>query len=140
MADRFEIFDKEYPLPQAFRMGDPVLVEEVTGLTWGEFSDRMDDADGDPAIMLGMLAVAVWQTNPRWRRDKVARYVEGLKIEDVKFVGEEREPEANPPVNGSSPKDVGSSSGSGQLPVSTSDTNRVSTTPDGLPPTIPASV
>ncbi len=79
MADRFEIFDKEYPLPQAFRMGDPVLVEEVTGLTWGEFSDRMDDADGDPAIMLGMLAVAVWQTNPRWRRDRVARYVEGLR-------------------------------------------------------------
>ncbi len=138
MADRFEIFDKEFPLPQAFRMGDPVLVEEVTGLTWGEFSDRMDDADGDPAIMLGMLAVAVWQTNPRWRRDRVARYVEGLKIEDVRFVGEEREPEANPPVNGSL-RDAGLSSESRPPAVSSSDTTRSSITPDGLPPTIPVS-
>ncbi len=139
MADRFEIFDKEYPLPQAFRMGDPVLVEEVSGLTWGEFSDRMDDADGDPAIMLGMLAVAVWQTNPRWRRDRVARYVEGLKIEDVKFVGEEREPETSPPVNGSSPKDAGSPSESRPPAGLSSDTTQSSITPDGLPPTIPVS-
>ncbi len=138
MADRFEIFDKEFPLPQAFRMGDPVLVEEVTGLTWGEFSDRMDDADGDPAIMLGMLAVAVWQTNPRWRRDRVARYVEGLKIEDVRFVGEEREPEANPPVNGSL-RDAGSLSESRPPAVSSSDTTPSSITPAGLPPTIPVS-
>ncbi len=136
MADRFEVFDKEFPLPQAFRMGDPVLVEEVTGLTWGEFSDRMDDAEGDPAIMLGMLAVAVWQTNPRWRRDRVARYVEAIKIEDVKFVGEDREEEANPPANGSL-KDVGLSSVSRPPADFSSDTTLVSTTQDGSPLTSP---
>ena len=136
----FEIYDKLYPLPEAFRMGDPILVEEVTGLAWGEFSDRMDDPDGDPAVMLGMLAVAVWQVNPRWRRDRVARWVEALNMDDVKFIGDDPEVvEASPPADGSSPADEDSNSRSSKPPGSSSDMSPASTTPVGSLPPIPVS-
>ena len=114
MDNGFEIGDKFYKLPDEFRMGDPVLVEEVTGLSWGEFSDRLEDEGGDPVVMLGMLAVAVWQANPRWRRDRAARFVEAVNIGDVKFIGEEKEADAGPPPEESSPKDDDSTSKSNE--------------------------
>lgn len=137
-ANGFEIHDAFYPLPESFRMGDPVLVEEVTGLTWGEFSDRTEEPENDPAVMLGMLAVAVWQTNPRWRRDRVARFVESLDIGDVKFIGEEAD-EQSPPDGAASPQADDSTSKSNGPPGSISAITPVSTTQDGLPPTIPVS-
>lgn len=138
-SNGFEVHDKFYPLPERFRMGDPVLVEEVTGLPWGDFSDRLEDAGGDPAVMLGMLAVAVWQANPRWRRDRVARYVEAVDIDDVRFIGDtEEEADAGPP-GGASPADADSPSKSSSPPDTSSDTTRASTTPAGLPTASPVS-
>lgn len=137
METGFEIGDAFYPLPKAFRMGDPILVEEVTGLTWSEFSDRMEDPEGDPAVMLGMLAVAIWQTNPRWRRERAARFAENINIENVKFLGDEPEPDANPPAEEPSAKADGSTSRSKQRAGSDSGTTLASTTPDGSPATTP---
>lgn len=85
MRAGFLIEDRFYPVPEAFRLADPVLVEELTGLSWGEFEERLpsgeEDADGqgaDPVALLGLVGVAVWQQNPRWRRDRVLRYVQQI--------------------------------------------------------------
>lgn len=85
----FEIEGRTYPFVGSFRLGDPVLVERLTGLDWNEWTDRLPDEDdptgelNDPLVMLGMVGVAVWQTNPRWSREKVARYVEQLDMSAV---------------------------------------------------------
>lgn len=100
----FQIGSRFYPFPSSFRLGDPVLVEELTGLDWNAFLERLPDEDdpadenADPAAMLGLVGVAVWQQNPRWRRDKVVRYVQGLDMGDVEAIGDEDEAgEERPP-------------------------------------------
>jgi hypothetical protein len=86
-----------YPLPTTFRLGDPVLVEELTGLTWGEFVERLPDEDApddmpeDPVSMLGLIGVAVWQGNTTWRRDRVVRFVTTLAMDKVEITGPEPE-------------------------------------------------
>lgn len=86
-----------FPFPTAFRLGDPVLVEELTGLTWSDFVDRLPDEDApddgpeDPVAMLGMIGVAIWQANPTWRRDRVVRYVNTLDMSTVEIVGPDAE-------------------------------------------------
>lgn len=90
----FVIDGVEYPVPQAFRLGDPVLVREITGLEWMEFAELLDAGSTDPAAMLGLVAVAVWQANPDWKRDKVRRFVEGLAFDRLEF----QAPDENPTV------------------------------------------
>lgn len=68
-------------MPQGFRLGDPVLVAEVTGLPWIEFAQMLDE--GDSRTLAGLVAVAVWQKHPDWRREKVVRYVESISISDL---------------------------------------------------------
>lgn len=103
----FQIGRRFYPFPASFRLGDPVLVEELTGLDWHAFLDRLPDEDApdgqepDPVAMLGLVGVAVWQANPRWRRDRVVSYVQGLDMGDVEAVGADddaEEDEASPPA------------------------------------------
>lgn len=99
----FQIGKRLYPFPSSFRLGDPVLVKEVTGLDWQEFLDRIPDPDDptqedDMIVVLGLIAVAVWQGNPTWRRDKVSRYAQGLDLSEIEAVGGEvEEDEASPP-------------------------------------------
>lgn len=85
----FEIKGRFYPFPASFRLGDPVLVSEVTGLDWPTFTARLDDPayDEDLVVLSGMIAVAVWQKHPTWRRDRVARYIESLDMDRLSFVG-----------------------------------------------------
>ena len=91
MADQtgWEIKGQFFPDPESFRMGDPVLVEQVTGLDWPSFTERLDDPafEQDLVLVSGLVAVAIWQQRPQWRRDRVARYVETLDIGAVKFIG-----------------------------------------------------
>lgn len=88
----FEIKGKFYPLAQSFRLGDPPLVERVTGLDWPEFTERLPDEDSDPTkaedivVLAGLIAVSVWQQHPHWRRDRAASYVEQLELDRVKFI------------------------------------------------------
>lgn len=85
-----------YPVPSAFRLADPVLVKDVTGLEWPEFEARYTttreavsrgEKAGDAIIVLGLIAVAVWQMNPSWKRERVARFVEQVDFESLDSQG-----------------------------------------------------
>jgi hypothetical protein len=39
----FEIRGRFYPMPEAFRLCDPVLVEELTGMKFAEFAEALDE-------------------------------------------------------------------------------------------------
>lgn len=93
----FVIEGREYPVPQAFRLGDPVLVTEVTGMQWMDFAELLDEGANDPRVMLGLIAVSVWQANPSWKRDRVARFVEQLAMDQVDFQAAD-DTEENPTV------------------------------------------
>lgn len=99
----FEIEGRRYPFPESFRLVDPVLVEEVAGLKWDDFVDRIEDAGDDPAVMAGMVAVAFWQGNPRVRRDKIVQHIQQLDMEHVKVHVEEDVP-VPPAEPGESPE------------------------------------
>jgi hypothetical protein len=98
----FEIKGRFYPLAAAFRLGDPVLVERVTGLDWPAFTARLPEEDSDPSqaedivVTAGLLAVSVWQQHPHWRRERVASYVEQLDLSKVKFIA--GEDDVDPPA------------------------------------------
>ena len=88
----FVIGDRTYPFPTAFRLCDPVLVTQLTGMSWMEFVELLEDSDRqDPASMAGMIGVAVWQGHPKWSRDRVVRFVEQLDMEAVTVQGGETE-------------------------------------------------
>ena len=95
----FEIDGRFYPFPQSFRLGDPVLVKELTGMEFNDFVeafDSLDPEDGvDPVVMVGLVGVAVWQEHPRWSRDKVVRFVQAVDMEKFDAIGGEGE--ASPP-------------------------------------------
>lgn len=88
----FTIGSEFYPMPAGFRLADPVLVGEVTGLSWDEFATMLDT--GDPRSITGMIAVAVWQKHPEWKRDKVARFVENIELDAIEATGGD---DADPP-------------------------------------------
>lgn len=123
-AEVFLIDDREYPIPTSFRLIDPVLIREITGLEWPEFTQRLDgadpdeteanDADMDPVALLGLVAVAVWQQHPRWSKEKVKRYVGELDIASLSYQGGEGGGDP-PSVPGPDPA---STSGTSPAPVS----------------------
>jgi hypothetical protein len=94
----FSIGDEFYAFPTSFRLGDPVLVGEVTGLGWNEFAEMLDQ--GDPRTLAGLVAVAVWQKHPQWRRERVLLFVESLAMESLVFNDVESEDDAVPPLQG----------------------------------------
>lgn len=97
MADpAFLIDDEEFPVPSAFRLGDPVLVTEITGMDWTDFAELLDEGSNDPRAMVGLLAVAVWQKHPGWKRERVARFVEQVPMDALNVTG--ADDDANPPV------------------------------------------
>jgi len=115
MDPGFEIGGNLYPFPTSFRLGDPVLVEQVTGLDWPTFTNRLDDADYDEDLVTlsGLIAVALWQSNPTWRRDRVVREVERLNLESVKVVGDEPADDSPPAVTETVSEPVSATSGNG---------------------------
>lgn len=100
-----------YPWPEGFRLGDTVLVCEITGLSWGEYADLLDTSSGnsDPRALVGMAAAAVWQANPKWTRGKVREFIERLSLDEIDFPDQangNQENDARPPVRtgGDSPE------------------------------------
>src|SRR5215831_1118378 len=93
----FEIYAREYPLIllQDFQLGDPVLVRELTGLTWPDFvegAQQMQQAyneavlagnedayEPDAVIMLGLIGVAFWHGNKAMSRRKVVQIIERVR-------------------------------------------------------------
>lgn len=96
-APKFRIAEKDYPVPTSFRLGDTVLISEVTGLSYDEFTQLLQSSEqGDPVVLTGLIAVAVWQANPTWKRDRVVRYVEQIDIESIG--ADEPEDDPGPPA------------------------------------------
>ena len=108
MADRsgVEVYKRFYPWPSSFRLGDPVLVAEVTGMTWPEFTSALDaqnqaiaDAEemggeppqADQVVLAGLIAVAFWQGNSQMSRDKARRALERIPMDDIEMIDEETE-------------------------------------------------
>jgi hypothetical protein len=116
MESGYKIGDRIYPVATSFRLGDPLLIQELTELSWDEFRARIKaeekrieawftaEAEGvpeeeredppaeDPFVALGMIGVAVAQKNPAWPRAKVVEYVRNLEGDAVEFIaGEEPE-------------------------------------------------
>jgi hypothetical protein len=131
MADQpgVEIYKRFYPWSDRFRLGDPVLVQQVTGMTWPEFTQALDEQNqaiseaeemaGDPpqmdqVILAGLIAVAFWQGNPHMSREKARRTIERIPIEEIEIVGDdEEEADARPPdvaVDGAAPLTTSSAS------------------------------
>lgn len=126
----FEIYDRFYPSPKRFRLGDPVLVREVTGMSWPEFArgldamaddyaalleqGREDEYEPDQVLLVGLMAVAFWQGNKQMSRAKVVRAVEQIPLESVKYIaGDEEGDDASPPdgAAGAPPSTTSSESG-----------------------------
>lgn len=120
MSDQsgFEIRGKVYPFAERFLWIDGPLVEQVTGMTWMEFLERAPDDDNeegfeDPIVLLGLLAITIARANPRWKREKVIRFVSEIGMDEVKVVGpeiDEEEAMNRPPVMDAHP-DGASNSG-----------------------------
>jgi hypothetical protein len=76
-----------YDFPTQIRLGDAVLVRELTGV---EVED-LEEA-GNLTKLTAYLAIAVWQANPKWTRARVAQFVEQVDIESVETEGGEPDP------------------------------------------------
>jgi hypothetical protein len=89
-----------YPMPSAFRVGDPMLVQEITGMEFPEFAAAIDDEDRrkNPVILAGLIGVAIWQRNPKFSRAKVVSLVERLQMDDIDFVGDAEVDTTVPPT------------------------------------------
>jgi len=112
--DGVEIYKRFYPWPDRFRLGDPVLVKEVTGMKWPEVAaalneqnEAVDEAaasggetpEPDQVVLAGLIAVAFWQGNPQMSRDKARRALERIPMEEIDIVeGDEGEADVGPPA------------------------------------------
>jgi hypothetical protein len=115
--DGVEIYKRFYPWPDSFRLGDPVLVKEITGMRWPDFVQALDDQNRsmeeaeemgeeppqpDQVVLAGLIAIAFWQGNALMSRDKARRALERIPMEDIEVVdGDEGEVDLRPPVEGS---------------------------------------
>lgn len=120
----FVIAGETYAFPTAFRLCDPVLVSKLTGMAWSEFVEALEDGgDGDPAVMAGMVGVAVWQANPRWTRERAVRFVEALSMDELEINAAEEDDAVPPPAGAADPSaSAGSPEGSSPAPASPSET------------------
>lgn len=120
--DGVEIYKRFYPWPTRFRIGDPVLVKEVTGMRWPDFVAALDDVDEDEApdqvVLAGLIAVAFWQGNPQMSRDKARRSVEKIPVDEIEIIdSDEVEGDALPPApTGAGNQSSTTTNGSGVSP------------------------
>ena len=153
MQDGVEIYKRFYPWPSNFRLGDPVLVRQVTGMDWPEFVAALQEQEDafaearetgedppqpDQVVLAGLIAVAFWHGNPNMNRDKVRRAVERIPQSEIELIDGDEEVDADPPAEteaGVQPSPTSSPSGGqpeaqesmGIHPVSTSE----ETSPNG---------
>ncbi len=112
--DGVEIFKRFYPWPERFRLGDPVLVKEVTGMRWPDFVAALDEMDEeevpDQVVLAGLIAVAFWQGNQQMSRDKARKAVERMPVDEIEMIeGDDvRPPEQT--AGGESPSPISSAS------------------------------
>lgn len=112
-----------YPIPDGFLLGDPVIIRELTGMAFPDFSEAMQEAQedpsrgSDPVLMVGLVGVAVARKHPGWSRDRVVKYVQRVEFEQLSGQGgEEADEDGDPPT----PAESGESSASSALSSSPS--------------------
>lgn len=95
----YQIGGRFYPAVETFKLGDPILIQEITRLEWDEFVERLPSDEEiaqvwfDPVLRAALVGVAVARGNPNWRLEKVVRYIRGLDMDDVELVGPEDDEE-----------------------------------------------
>jgi hypothetical protein len=138
----FTIGDRFYPVPESYRVCDPVLIREVTGLDWRTFAGMLDDPDyeEDPVLGAGVIAVALWQRHDGWPRARVVDYVAKLDMNRLTFIGPTSGgADAGPPAQA---EDGASTSSISPPPSSTaadSPSDDTSQTSTGTPPSAASS-
>lgn len=137
MSDRaaFLIEGVEYPIPSRYRLGDPVLIEEISGLTFEEFSIRLSSGGWyqgvDPAVLTGVIAVAVWQANQNWSREKARRYVERIAQDGFEWkLPEQKADDADPPEGATEDPSLSPSTDSSATSTSTAGTSETEPAPE----------
>jgi hypothetical protein len=97
---------KAYPYPSSTKLGDPAVIELVTGLRHSEWRKRWvaavvsaleateqgedledSDVESDSMVTLGIVAVAVARGNPNWTRDQVFDFVKDVNFDEVTIEG-----------------------------------------------------
>lgn len=144
----FEYRGVFYKMPGVgdFRPCDPALFNAATGLRWSDFLEQMqeymdnEDEDAEPDFDMtvavgGFIAVAVWQHNKLWTRDKALRFFQHMTQSEIDMIepdiadeeieddSAQKEEEVPLPANGDGPAPSSSSqSPSKPEPVSASKT------------------
>lgn len=96
----FKIGGVFYPAPERFRVGDAVLIAEITGMPFPEFAQALDDDErrGDLVILAGLIGAAIWQSKSTLKRAQVVKIVEQIDFESLDFEGGDDTGEAKPPA------------------------------------------
>ena len=101
----FTVGDKFYPFPSSFRLGDALLIKELTGMDFLEFIEACDDPgrERDPILIAGILGVAVWRANPRWPRDRARLFVQQIDITGYEYEAGADKDDTIPPSEAGEP-------------------------------------
>lgn len=158
---QIRIKDKLYDYPTGSKIGEPALIEYVTGLTHKEWRRRyraaveemldalqkaaddddetaLNDLEDDEVVAAGVVAVAVSRAHPRWSRSQVAELVNQLDADEVSVEGGD----ADPPAEGGEKPSDNLTSGNGSASPSSSDSDTdlsESSPPSSGTPTLPTS-
>lgn len=138
MADRprFKIRGQVYEYAETTKIGDPALIEQVTGLrhgawrrryieamqtllAWQEAKEQGEDPeppDEDSIVDQGILAMSIARKHRSWSRSQVAEFVADLDWDEVEILGGG---DAGPPTAAAT-TDAPSESPSGTKPAETS--------------------
>lgn len=127
---QFKIRGEVYEQTATTRLGDPVLIEQLTGLRHSEWRKRyvasleavlaqqqavergeeLEEVDEDALVTLGILGMAIARKHPSWSRSQVVEFVSGIEYDEIEIVGGDADPteaatEAAPssPPNGTEP-------------------------------------
>ncbi len=132
-----------YPFVDQFKHGDPILIHEVTGMNWDEFSEMLSKAgDGrsvNPIVQTALIAVAIQRVHSTWSRREVSEFVRNLDLGDEEYVGGEavKDEEMLPPNESGESSDsseetssTSPESPSSQSPTGSGDPGSATTTPD----------
>lgn len=84
---QFTIGDEVFEFPTTFRLGDAVLVQELTGVSLEEIQSAPETLQ-----VIAFLGVAVWQAHPQWKRDRVIRFIEQVDTDKLTVEGDSDPP------------------------------------------------
>lgn len=81
-----------FPMVTQYKHGDPILIHEVTGLSWDEFAELLAEAGEEgarpnPIVNTALIAVAIQRNFPTWSRRRVSDYVKNIELGSEEVVG-----------------------------------------------------